>query len=103
MGVGATAQDAVSIVRKTAADVQYRQLLAVDATGQAAVFSGSEALGNRGEATGPGVASGGNLLVAKGRLLIATGKELIGLNIAPGAIKPRSSIAPRARPAAAAL
>lgn len=62
MGLGATAQDAVSIVRRTAAQVQYRQLLAVDAAGTAAVFSGSEALGNRGEATGPGVASGGNLL-----------------------------------------
>ena len=56
MGLGATAEDAVSIVRGSAAHVEYRQLLAVDAAGPAAVFSGSEALGNRGEATGPGVA-----------------------------------------------
>ena len=52
MGLGATAEDAVLIVRRTAAQVQYRQLLAVDAAGTAAVFSGSKALGNRGEATG---------------------------------------------------
>ena len=60
--LGATADEAVAIVQGTAENVQFRQLLAVDSAGRAAVFSGSEALGNRGDATGAGVASGGNLL-----------------------------------------
>jgi len=42
--------------------LEYRQLLAVDAAGRAAMHSGPRALGLWGHATGPGVAAGGNLL-----------------------------------------
>ncbi|HMB75803.1 MAG TPA: DUF1028 domain-containing protein, partial [Kiloniellaceae bacterium] len=62
MALGAGATEAVAIVRQTAPHCQYRQLIAVDREGSAAIFSGSEALGRCGEARGPGVASGGNLL-----------------------------------------
>ncbi len=62
MARGARAKEAVAIVERTAEDIQFRQLLAVDSAGGAAIFSGSEALGKRGEATGSGVASAGNLL-----------------------------------------
>lgn len=62
MALGAGAKEAVAIVQGTAENIQFRQLLAVDKCGGAAVFSGSEALGKRGAAQGLGVASGGNLL-----------------------------------------
>ncbi|MYE59844.1 MAG: DUF1028 domain-containing protein, partial [Alphaproteobacteria bacterium] len=62
MALGASAATAVGTVSGTSPHIQYRQLLAVDGAGRAAVFSGSSALGNVGEASGPDVASAGNLL-----------------------------------------
>lgn len=62
MALGAGAEEAIAIVRQTAPHREYRQLLAVDGAGGAAIFSGSEALGRCGEATGLNVASAGNLL-----------------------------------------
>ncbi len=62
LGQGLSATDAIDSVHRSADYIEYRQLLAVDNTGGSAVFSGTKALGNRGEATGPNVASGGNLL-----------------------------------------
>lgn len=44
--------------------VEFRQVLVVDATGNAAVHSGERALGVFGDAVGDGVAAGGNLLAA---------------------------------------
>lgn len=64
MALGASAANAVRVVSETSPHIQYRQLLAVDGAGRAAVFSGSHALGKVGEASGPDVASGGNLLAA---------------------------------------
>ena len=62
MALGAGAEEALAIVQSTAENIQFRQLLAVDKSGGAAVYTGSEALGKRGSAQGLGVASGGNLL-----------------------------------------
>ena len=62
MALGASAATAVGVVSETSPHIRYRQLLAVDGAGRAAVFSGSNALGNVGEASGPDVASAGNLL-----------------------------------------
>ena len=66
LAAGAAAGDAVARVAGGAAHADYRQLIAVDAAGGVAVFSGSFALGTVGEARGPGVASAGNLLHDEG-------------------------------------
>jgi uncharacterized Ntn-hydrolase superfamily protein len=59
---GASAQDAIATVSASTPHIEYRQLIAVDHSGRAAIYSGANALGNVGEASGPNVASGGNLL-----------------------------------------
>ena len=66
MQAGATAAEAVAILRRTASHPEYRQILAVDAAGHAAIHSGPNALGTWAEATGPDVACGGNLLADPG-------------------------------------
>lgn len=63
---GASAADAVRTVTSEAADIEYRQLLAIDATGRTAIHSGKNVLGNWNEAQGINVASGGNLLAHDG-------------------------------------
>ncbi|MCB2110003.1 MAG: DUF1028 domain-containing protein [Defluviimonas sp.] len=63
-GLGAAA--AVAELRRTAAHVEYRQILAVDRTGETAIHSGSHALGIWGEARAADVAAGGNLLADAG-------------------------------------
>jgi len=62
MEAGDGAKEAISVVSRTSDNIDYRQLIAVDRTGQSAIFSGTEALGICGEAHGENVASGGNLL-----------------------------------------
>lgn len=62
MAAGASAPEAVAILRRTAPHADYRQILAVDAAGHSATHSGQNALGLWGEASGPDVATGGNLL-----------------------------------------
>ena len=62
MGQGATASEAVAILSRTSAHIDYRQILAVDGQGGSAIYSGSHALGTVGEAKGLNVASAGNLL-----------------------------------------
>jgi uncharacterized Ntn-hydrolase superfamily protein len=47
---------------RTAAHIDYRQVLAVDARGVSAIYSGSKALGLWAEARDKDVACGGNLL-----------------------------------------
>lgn len=59
---GTPSREALHAVTAAAADVEYRQLLAIDADGLAAAFSGERALGIFGDATGDGVAAGGNML-----------------------------------------
>jgi uncharacterized Ntn-hydrolase superfamily protein len=62
LSAGAGAERAVSRVAENADHIDYRQLIAVDAAGGVAVFSGRFTLGMVSEARGPGVASAGNLL-----------------------------------------
>ena len=66
MAAGHGAEAAVAGVTAGRAFIAHRQLLAVDATGGAAGFSGAEALGVFGHATAPDVAAGGNLLADAG-------------------------------------
>lgn len=62
MAKGATAEQAVAELRKSADFMDYRQVLAVDVTGGTAIHSGPNALGVWAEARTGDVASGGNLL-----------------------------------------
>ncbi|MFP6573459.1 MAG: DUF1028 domain-containing protein [Vicinamibacterales bacterium] len=59
---GKTAIEAMAEVRKRGKFIDYRQVLAVDKHGQAAIHSGRNALGIWTEASAGDVASGGNLL-----------------------------------------
>jgi len=62
MARGASATEAVAILKRTGAYPEYRQVLAVDATGTTAIHSGPKALGIWAEARAENVACGGNLL-----------------------------------------
>ena len=62
MGRGRSAAEAVREVTQRAQHIEYRQILAIDASGATAIHSGSNVLGNWNEARGKDVASGGNLL-----------------------------------------
>ncbi|MDR3517682.1 MAG: DUF1028 domain-containing protein [Azospirillaceae bacterium] len=62
MALGASATQAVEILVSSAAHIDYRQLLVVDARGRTASFSGSQILGIAAVSSGPAVIAGGNLL-----------------------------------------
>lgn len=62
---GASAEQAIAILRDSGSHIEHRQVLAVDARGGAAVHSGPKALGMHAHATGSNVASGGNLLASE--------------------------------------
>lgn len=66
MAAGAGAEEAVGSVTEGRAFIAHRQLLAVDAAGGAAGFSGVEALGIFGHVTARDAAAGGNLLADAG-------------------------------------
>jgi uncharacterized Ntn-hydrolase superfamily protein len=66
MALGADASRAVSIVRDTAPQAEFRQVLAVDRNGGSAIHSGRRALGVWAEARAENVACGGNLLADAG-------------------------------------
>jgi uncharacterized Ntn-hydrolase superfamily protein len=66
MRSGASASQAIDVLRSSANFMNYRQLLIVDARGQSAIHSGSEALGVWAEAKNENVACGGNLLADAG-------------------------------------
>ena len=66
MALGAGAAEAVDIVRRSGEHMEYRQILAVDRAGGAAIHSGPLALGLWAEARGENVACGGNLLADEG-------------------------------------
>ena len=66
MARGASAAEAVAVLRRTGGYMEYRQLLAVDDTGISAIHSGPKALGIWAEARGENVACGGNLLANDG-------------------------------------
>ncbi|MEM7408478.1 MAG: DUF1028 domain-containing protein [Pseudomonadota bacterium] len=62
MEIGCSAPEAINVIAATAPHPEYRQVLAVDTGGRAAVHSGEHALGIFTSASGPDVACGGNLL-----------------------------------------
>lgn len=66
MALGASAAEAVVILKRTGARIEYRQVLAVDAAGVSAIHSGPKALGIWAEAQAENVACGGNLLAHDG-------------------------------------
>lgn len=66
MARGASAAEAVAILKRTGTYPEYRQVLAVDATGATAIHSGPKALGTWAEARAENVACGGNLLANDG-------------------------------------
>jgi len=66
MARGASAVEAIAILKRTSGHIEYRQLLAVDGTGVSATYSGSKALGIWAEVHADNVACGGNLLANDG-------------------------------------
>lgn len=62
MAQGKSAEAAIEAVKSQSKFMEYRQVLAVDATGQTAIHSGPNSLGIWTQAQGVDVASGGNLL-----------------------------------------
>lgn len=62
MALGASAPEAVQILKATGTHIDYRQVTAVDAAGRSAIHSGPNALGTWSEAKAENVACGGNLL-----------------------------------------
>lgn len=64
MELGASAPEAVAILKATGAHIDHRQLTAVDAAGRTAIHSGPKALGIWSEARAENVACGGNLLAS---------------------------------------
>ena len=66
MALGASAAEAITVLRRTGGPMAYRQVLAVDAAGGSAIHSGPRALGLWAEARAEDVACGGNLLADAG-------------------------------------
>ncbi len=65
MALGARASEAVAILRETAPHIDYRQLVAVDASGQIAIHHGSRVLGTHAHAETHGAAAAGNMLASR--------------------------------------
>ncbi len=59
---GRTAKDAVATIRAESKFIEYRQVLAIDNSGDTSIHSGPNSLGIWTQATGLNAASGGNLL-----------------------------------------
>ena len=66
MQQGMTAAQAIDEVTRRGAFIEYRQVLAVDRTGQTAIHSGPNSLGIWTQAKADNVASGGNMLANDG-------------------------------------
>jgi uncharacterized Ntn-hydrolase superfamily protein len=62
MALGASAPEAVAVLKATGAHIDYRQVLAVDRAGRTGIHSGAHVLGTHAEAWAENVVSGGNLL-----------------------------------------
>jgi uncharacterized Ntn-hydrolase superfamily protein len=66
MELGASAPEAVAVLKATGAHIEYRQVLAVDTAGRTGIHSGGNVLGTHAEAWAENVISGGNLLANPG-------------------------------------
>lgn len=92
MAGGMNAVEAVEEIRRQAAFIDYRQVLAIDAAGRTAVHSGAQALGIWTSAEGRDVASGGNMLANDG----VPGAIVAGFEAAKGHLGDRLMAAMRA-------
>lgn len=63
---GAEPTEALAILKRTTAHMDFRQVLAVGPSGESAIHSGTQVLGNWSEALGPHTAAAGNLLANSG-------------------------------------
>lgn len=66
MEQGKNAEEAIADIQASAKHLEYRQVLAVDASGGVAIHSGTNSLGIFTQAQAINVASGGNLLANEG-------------------------------------
>jgi len=64
LALGASAEEAISVVRNSAAHIGYRQLALIDAAGRTATFSGDHILGRHAETHGRDAVAAGNLLAS---------------------------------------
>ncbi|MBY6004931.1 DUF1028 domain-containing protein [Salipiger bermudensis] len=62
MALGASPSEALSVLERRGAEMAYRQVLAVDRSGQSAIYSGTQVLGMWSESQGRDTAAAGNLL-----------------------------------------
>ena len=62
MAKGLSAEEALAALCRTAPHIEFRQLIAVDAQGQTAAYSGRRTLGTHASAQGSDVVAAGNLL-----------------------------------------
>ena len=62
MALGARAPEAITVLRETAPHVEYRQVTAVDPSGQTAVHHGERVLGTHSHAETHGAIAAGNIL-----------------------------------------
>jgi uncharacterized Ntn-hydrolase superfamily protein len=65
MALGASAPEAVAVLKATGKHIGYRQVLAVDRVGRTGIHSGTNVLGTHAEAWAENVISGGNLLAGR--------------------------------------
>jgi uncharacterized Ntn-hydrolase superfamily protein len=65
MALGASAPEAVAVLKATGKHIDYRQVLAVDSAGRTGIHSGANVLGTHAEAWAENVISGGNLLAGR--------------------------------------
>jgi len=63
MALGAAADEAMAVLRRVA-DIEYRQVILIDAQGRTAAFSGSGTLGLHSASAGTDAVAGGNLLAS---------------------------------------
>ncbi|WP_298964287.1 DUF1028 domain-containing protein [uncultured Methylobacterium sp.] len=66
LGLGASAEQVIGVLRGASAHMAFRQVLVVDAQGGSAIHSGPRALGTWAEARAENVACGGNMLADPG-------------------------------------
>jgi len=62
MALGATAPEAIAILKATAPHIEYRQVTAVGVDGQSAIHNGEKVLGTWGQGVARGAMAAGNIL-----------------------------------------
>lgn len=65
MSQGATANETIAVLCRTAPHIAFRQLIAMDSAGRGAVYSGENTLGRHSGVVASNVAAAGNLLASE--------------------------------------